>query len=126
VLTSLHAPIVRPPVSLPAFAREVGFEVLDAPFRDGIVAHSGSPGEAVISARLCLSRSRSTLSLVYWEVGCDAQHARPERHGLMRCAGARPELRVSLQGLEPGRVYWYRCWAGGHWSRVGHFYSASR
>jgi len=124
VLTSLHAPIVRPSVSLPAFAREGGFELLDAPFRDGIVAYSGGPGEAVISAQLRLSRSAP--SLVYWEVGCDAQHIRRERHGLMRCAGARPELRVSLQGLEPGRVYWYRCWAGGRWSRVGHFYSASR
>ena len=81
----------------------------------------GEAGEAVLSARLNLPQRRSTL--VYWEVGCDARRERRERHGLFRCG---PDLRVTLTGLEAGRMYWYRCWAGGHWSGVGHFFSAAR
>lgn len=109
-------------MSQPAFVREGGFQPLEAPFRRGVVARSGAPGEAVISARLELPACVAS-TLVYWEAGCDQQRARRERHGLLRCER---ELRVSLSGLEPGRVYWYRCWAGGHWTKVGFFYSASR
>lgn len=106
----------------PAFAREGSYELLDAPFLHGVLAVSGGPGEAVLSARLNLPLRRSTL--VYWEVGCDVLRERRERHGLMRCGST--DFRVSLTGLEPGRPYWYRCWAGGHWSRVGQFFSLAR
>ncbi|WP_241683087.1 alkaline phosphatase [Actinomadura sp. J1-007] len=64
---------------------------------------------------------------VRWEVSSDERFKRVERRGT---ATARPEsghsVHVELDGLRPGRDYWYRFRAGDHLSPVGRARTAPR
>ena len=108
---------------VPAFARELTCARLEAPFRAGVVVIRRAPDEVVLTARLHLCEESSVP--VHWEIARDVHMTHRERYGLISVRAGEP-LRLVLDGLEAGRSYWYRLWAGGHWSRTGHFVSGPR
>ena len=104
------------PRNEPSFARGVGYEILDTPFRDRVLVTRSAPGDAELRTRLTLLRPNAAV-LVHWEVARDARFREVERYGLFFVhAQLDYQLRIVLSGLEPGRGYWARLWAGGSWS----------
>lgn len=124
LLLSRARPDVGPPRPPPSFAA-AGFEPLEGPFARGLRALSHGPGDATLFARLSVSLRIGPVP-VHWEIAREPRFVAKERYGLVL---AQPqtdfEVRVALLGLEPGRSYWLRCWAGGHWSPSLHLHSLS-
>jgi len=83
------------------------------------------PGDVVLATRLVPSPTRPVL--VHWEVACDARFRRLERYGLLFAQPhERHAVRVAVSGLEAGRPYWARFWAGGAWSATVRLRTGSR
>jgi hypothetical protein len=102
--------------SVPSFAQSAGFELLEAPFAEALEVISGAPGDARLATQLSLPNHTRPV-LVHWEVARDARFREVERYGLFFAhAAASYRVHVALCGLEPGRGYWVRMWAGGSWS----------
>ena len=120
---ALPPSLLRLRSDVPAFARELACARLEAPFRAGVVVIRRAPDEVLLTARLHLSGEVRVP--VHWEIARDADMTQRERYGLISVGAGEP-LRLVLDGLEAGRGYWYRLWAGGHWSRTGHFLSGPR
>jgi hypothetical protein len=111
-LRTLH---FAPPL-LPPFTAHDGARELVAPFREPPVVHALGPGELRVAVRLSIAASPPPV-LVYWQVASDPRFRRLERYGLRHVQAADGfALEVTLLGLEPGRPYWVRLWAGGSWS----------
>ena len=108
--------------SVPAFASRI----TDYPFTLGVAAGDPWPDGFVIWTRLAPqplqpgSGMGQTIHAVDWEVAGDYRFQTILRKGT---AQAVPELghsvHVDLDGLEPGRPYWYRFLIDGHASPVG-------
>ncbi|MDB4972386.1 MAG: alkaline phosphatase, partial [Myxococcaceae bacterium] len=63
---------------------------------------------------------------VHWEVSRQPGFRELERYGLtLASATSDFAVGIPLAGLEPGRRYWARFWAGGHWSQAVLLRSAS-
>jgi hypothetical protein len=104
--------------SAPSFARDGQFAPLHEPFRAPIAIASAGPGAVVLSTALSAAVGFSIVP-VHWEVAREPSFRTPERYGLLLVREADAfTVRVSLQGLERGRSYWARLWAGGSWSRA--------
>lgn len=114
------------PPRAPSFAAASGYELLDTtPFRERVSVTRRGPGDAELHTRLTLHKPRASL-LVHWEVAHDARFAEVERYGLFFAhAQLDYQLRIVLSGLEPGRGYWARLWAGGNWSASVHVHTES-
>lgn len=97
--------------------RDAGFELLDSPFEHRLEVNSHAPGDARLTTQLSLPTHTRPV-LLHWEVAREVRFAAVERYGLFI---AHPDsdyqVSVDLCGLEPGRWYWARMWAGGSWSR---------
>lgn len=107
------------------FGPTSAFELLDAPFREGIRVTLEQPGDVVLSTSVAPSPARSVL--VHWEVACDPRFTRLERYGLLFAEPHdRHAVRVAVSGLEAGRPYWARFWAGGAWSATVRLRTGSR
>lgn len=103
---------------LPSFARGGQFAPLAEPFRGPIVIHSAGPGEVVLRTVLSDAEGFSIVP-VHWEIAREPSFFAPERYGLLLAhERAGFQVEISLHGLERGRSYWARLWAGGAWSRV--------
>jgi alkaline phosphatase D len=107
-----------PCADAPSFAAAGGFTPLADPFRAAINIRSAGPGNAQLATRIVVELGACPTVPVHWEIARDPSFRRPERYGLLL---ARDEdafaVQVMLQGLERGRTYWARLWAGGAWSR---------
>ena len=90
------------------------------PFALGVA--SGEPGahSLVLWTRLASAPPQLPAQTVHWELAHDAQFRRPVQRGQ---ALAAPEwghsVHVQLQGLQPGRWYFYRFHCGGATSATG-------
>lgn len=109
----------------PPFASERAFEPLTAPFVAPLEVERGSPGELTLRTRLQVELPLRHV-LVHWQLASEPRFLRLERYGL-RFLQAADEfaLALPLAGLEPGRPYWARLWAGGCWSPVAHLWTES-
>jgi alkaline phosphatase D len=108
-----------PPSALaaPSFAR-AGFIALGAPFSAPLVISAAAGGDVLLSTALTIERSIESVP-VHWEIAREPAFRNPERYGLLLACGADGyRVRVALDGLERGRSYWARLWAGGTWSRA--------
>jgi phosphodiesterase/alkaline phosphatase D-like protein len=115
----LRNQLPREPASdLPSFARGAQFAPLQDPFRAPIAIHTAGPGAVVLRTSLSAAEGFSIVP-VHWEIAREPGFFAPERYGLL-LAHERTQfgVEVSLHGLERGRSYWARLWAGGAWSRV--------
>lgn len=108
----------------PAFAQAVAWAPLEEPFREGIAAVCRAPGEVVLYAQLPATPELASVPL-HWEIARDAAMQLRERYGL-RATRPGETVQIALHALEKGRPYWFRLWAGGHWSHTGHFHSGAR
>jgi len=98
------------------FGLPSNIELLDAPFGQRVLVERTGPGDVVLSTHLT-ARVSDRPVLVHWEVATDLRFRRPERYGLLFAhATEHYAVRVTVPGLEPGRPYWARFWAGGVWS----------
>jgi phosphodiesterase/alkaline phosphatase D-like protein len=105
-------------VSVPSFARGGEFASLPDPFRAPIGIASAGPGAVVLRTVLSAAHGGSTIP-VHWEIAREPSFVTPERYGLLLAHERMAfEVEVSLHGLERGRSYWARLWAGGTWSRA--------
>ncbi len=105
-------------LSEPSFARGGEFAPLDEPFRAPIQIASPEPGEVVLCTSLSTAEGFSIVP-VHWEIAREPSFYRLERYGLILAhESARFSVEVRLHGLERGRSYWARFWAGGSWSRA--------
>ncbi|WP_131739088.1 alkaline phosphatase D family protein [Actinomadura roseirufa] len=105
------------------------------PFTLGVASGDPDPGGFVLWTRLAvdphaldgLGGMPDRVVPVQWEVSSDERFKRVERRGT---AAARPEaahsVHVELDGLRPGRDYWYRFRAEGKVSPVGRTRTAPR
>ena len=99
------------------------------PFSLGVASGDPSPGGAVIWTRLAPDSLGGGMSMqavqVGWEVATDERMRQVVKKGTSLAA---PELghsvHVELDGLNPGREYWYRFSAGGEASQVGRLKTA--
>jgi phosphodiesterase/alkaline phosphatase D-like protein len=110
--------IPREPASrVPSFARGGEFTPLQEPFRDPIAIGTAAPGDVVLRTALSAATGFSIIP-VHWEIAREPSFYAPERYGLL-LAHERSQftVEVSMHGLERGRSYWARLWAGGSWSR---------
>jgi alkaline phosphatase D len=104
--------------SVPSCARGGDFAPLHEPFRAPITIASEGPGAVVLRTRLSAAEGFSTIP-VHWEIAREPNFVTPERYGLLLVHERnRFDVEVSLHGLERGRSYWARFWAGGTWSRA--------
>ncbi|HEY6879360.1 MAG TPA: PhoD-like phosphatase N-terminal domain-containing protein [Polyangiales bacterium] len=104
--------------SAPSFARDGQFAPLQDPFRELLEVASAEPGSLVLRTKLSGCAGFSVVP-VHWEVSREPSFFRPERYGLLLALEREGfSVRVSLEGLERGRSYWARLWAGGTWSRA--------
>lgn len=110
------------------FAPDVRFQ--GNPFSLGVASGDPTPSGAVLWTRLdpgelASSDARSREVAVRWEVSADDSFRRVIRTGESR---ALPELghsvHVEVEGLEPGRWYWYRFDTGGVGSPSGRLKTA--
>lgn len=102
--------------------------IRDSPFALGIASGDPTPSGVVLWTRLALEPLAedgkggmpSRAVAVQWEVATDEGMGRPVARGT---AVARPEdahaVHVEVEGLRPGREYWYRFRVDGHLSPVG-------
>ncbi|HEX5657890.1 MAG TPA: PhoD-like phosphatase N-terminal domain-containing protein [Polyangiales bacterium] len=105
-------------VSVPSFALGGSFAPLHEPFRAPISIASAGRDAVVLRTSLCAAEGFSIVP-VHWEIARDPSFITPERYGLLLAhEHAGFDIEVSLNGLERGRSYWARLWAGGTWSRA--------
>jgi alkaline phosphatase D len=95
------------------------------PFVSGIASGDPGPDRVVLWTRLALDALGDT-SLpqrripVAWEIADDESMRRVRRTGMTSSDPAQNHsIHVDLEGLRPGREYWYRFYAGGEASPVG-------
>lgn len=107
------------PLSIaPSFARGGEFAALPVPFRAPITISSVCPGTVRLVTALSVEPGFALVP-VHWEVAREPGFRRPERYGLLLAHQEHGfTVAISLEGLERGRSYWARLWAGGAWSRV--------
>lgn len=104
-------------VSAPPFALGGQFAPLQDPFCEPIAIASAGPGAVVLRTALSGCAGFSIIP-VHWEISRDPSFFTPERYGLLLAREREAfTVHVSLHGLERGRSYWARLWAGGTWSR---------
>jgi len=95
------------------------------PFISGVASGDPGPDRVVLWTRLALDPYGETPLPVKrvpvgWEVADDEGMRRVRRNGLALSDPAKDHsIHVDLRGLEPGREYWYRFYAGGEASPVG-------
>ncbi len=111
--------------ALPAWRSDARPRFQENPFTLGVASGDPTPGGVVLWTRLDTDAVRSAGArgrgvAVRWEVADDEGFQRVVRSGENR---ALPELghsvHVEVEGLEPGRPYWYRFDVGGAASPVG-------
>lgn len=112
-------------LATPSAARAAGPRFSDYPFRLGVASGSPTPTGMVLWTRLSPEPLRGGGMLderltVLWEVASDAAFTKIVRKGTFE---ALPELAHSVhaevEGLEPGREYYYRFFAGQEVSPTG-------
>jgi phosphodiesterase/alkaline phosphatase D-like protein len=102
----------------PSFVLGGDFAPLKDPFRAPITIASAGPGAVVLRTELSAAQGFSTIP-VHWEIAREPSFITPERYGLLLAhEHLHFSVEVSLHGLERGRSYWARLWAGGSWSRA--------
>lgn len=99
--------------------------VRNDPFRLGVASGDPLPDRVILWTRLvddiadAASMGRRTVP-VGWEVAVDPSFRRVvRRRTVLARSGAAHAVHVDVDGLEPGREYWYRFRAGRHVSPVG-------
>ncbi len=118
------------PVSTVIDARPSAAAVIPAsnPFTLGVASGDPAPDGFVIWTRLALDPVApdglggmpSSRYPVNWQVATDERFADVVRAGAVQAGPASAHsVHVELQGLEPGREYWYRFRLGRHLSAVG-------
>jgi hypothetical protein len=108
----------EPEHGAPSFARGGEFAPLQEPFRAPIVIASEGPGDVALRTSLSAAEGFSLVP-VHWEIAREPGFVRPERYGfLLAQEQAQFAVELRLHGLERGRSYWARLWAGGSWSRA--------
>lgn len=110
-------PSREPQLRVPPFAQAGGFAALVDPFRASLEIVSSAPGDVLL--RTTVTAEGFSVIPVHWEIAREPSFFRPERYGLLLAdERTRFAVEVSLNGLERGRSYWARLWAGGSWSRA--------
>ncbi|MFI0371274.1 alkaline phosphatase D family protein [Actinomadura sp. 1N219] len=98
------------------------------PFTLGVASGDPEPDGFVLWTRLALNPLAedglggmpATTIPVGWEVASDERFRRVERRGTAAArAASAHSVHIELNGLRPGREYWYRFRAGSHISPVG-------
>jgi hypothetical protein len=108
----------EPSTRVPSFASGGVFALLPDPFRAPISIASAGPGAVSLRTLLSVVAGHAMIP-VHWEIAREPGFVRPERYGLLLAqAEAQFAVELSLSGLERGRSYWARLWAGGAWSRA--------
>ena len=122
IAATLGAAAIAPPLTT---RRVAAAQFRTYPFTLGVASGDPTPDGAVLWTRLAPDPLNGggmpmTNVAVQWEVGADRLFRSIVQKGE---ALARPELahsvHVEVQGLEPGREYWYRFRSGGEISQVG-------
>jgi alkaline phosphatase D len=113
-------------VGAPRFARAEHWHKLQWPYTMGVASGDPWPDSVILWTRLAPSPQDpgggmpARAEPVWWQVARDEQFRDIVRWGL---TWARPEhghsVHVEADGLRPRRTYFYRFWAGGHFSPVG-------
>jgi alkaline phosphatase D len=112
--------LIPSPRAMATFGRLGGY-----PFVSGVASGDPGPDRIVLWTRLALDplgeRPLPDRRIpVAWEVAEDERLHRVRRAGLAFSDPARDHtIHVDLDGLRPGREYWYRFYAGGEASPVG-------
>ena len=120
-------------LTTPSFARGSGFDLLPWPFTLGVASGDPLQDAVVIWTRLAPQPQEPgggvppSSQPVFWQVARDEHFDHLERFGI---TFAHPQhghaVHVDVRGLRPGRTYYYRFWAGGHFSPVGRTRTAPR
>lgn len=99
---------------------------LPFPFTLGVASGDPLPNAVVLWTRLAPAPLEPTGGMgtrpevVFWQVACDEQFRRIERSGVTLARAERGHsVHVDVRGLDAARTYYYRFWAGGHYSPVG-------
>jgi alkaline phosphatase D len=112
--------LIPSPRALAAFGNLGGY-----PFASGVASGDPGPDRVVLWTRLALDALGETplpsrRLPVAWQVADDEGMRRVRRSGLTFSDPARDHaIHLDLDGLQPGREYWYRFYAGGEASPVG-------
>ena len=92
----------------------------DDPFVSGVASGDPAPDGVVLWTRLAPPPSSATTTAVRWEVAEDERFARIVRSGSSPApAELAHSVHAEVNGLRPGRDYWYRFIAGGQASPTG-------
>src|SRR5882724_5516376 len=90
------------------------------PFQLGVASGSPSTTGVVLWTRLIGGSSANAAVSVQWEIASDERMRKDLRRGaIYATADWAHSVHVEVNGLKPGREYWYRFVAGGHASSIG-------